>query len=114
MQMNLRGVGDAPDFGGTITAGGALPCCSGVQLGSGYANLPSGDIRYRISDYGDLCDPNCLGVPSGGTPAGGIPSGGGIPIGVPTGGVVVPNSSSSSMMLLLAGLGLVILLVASR
>lgn len=52
--------------GGTGTAS-ALQCCSGIQLGSGYANSDSGDIRYRISDGKDLCDPNCLTAPPAGT-----------------------------------------------
>lgn len=64
--------GSGSDFSGSVMPGSgsipnsALPCCTGVQLGPLYANLPSGNIRYRISDTGDYCDPNCLGVPAGG------------------------------------------------
>lgn len=60
------GMCDMNPLGGTITGGtgtaGALPCCTGVQTGPLYANLSSGDIRYRISDGKDYCDPNCLAV----------------------------------------------------
>lgn len=91
--------GQGPDFGGIAVTGGtgpggALPCCSGVQLGPLYANLASGDIRYRISDGKDMCDPNCLGVPPGGFPK--------------------ATTTTTSMWLLIAGLGLVMLLAASR
>lgn len=87
------GMCDVNLLGGTITGGTGtttpLACCTAAQQTSPlYDNLASGDIRYLISNPKTVCNPNC----SGGVPA----------------------SNTSAMMMLLAALGIVVLLVASR
>ena len=87
------GLCDATCTGINITGGSGttapLACCTTAQQSSPlWANLPSGDIRYLISDSEVNCNPNC----SGG----------------------VPSSITPTVILMIAALGAVVLLVASR